>query len=139
LGGMLSDRWGRQIVFFAGSLLGVIAIAALATVRGPEDVWKLHLFALALGIGFGARISLLSAIPADAFGGARFGLILGLLGAGSGLGGFIGPLLGGLLFDLSGSYVVAFSVAGGAVLLSGLAAWFARPPARIAAEQPVPA
>ena len=139
LGGTLSDRWGRQMVFLTGSLLGLVAIVALATVRGPQDIWKLHVFALALGIGFGARISLLSAIPADAFGGPRFGLILGLLGAGSGLGGFIGPLLGGLLFDLTGSYLAAFAGAGGAVLLSGVAAWFARPPVRSAPEEPAPA
>jgi len=139
LGGTLSDWWGRQRIFLTGSLVGLVAVVALASVRGPQDLWKLHLFALALGIGFGARIALLSAIPADAFGGPRFGLILGLLGAGSGLGGFIGPLLGGLIFDLSGSYLVAFVAAGGAVMLSGVAAWFARPPARIAAEQPTPA
>ena len=133
-GGALSDRWGRQRVFLTGSLLGVVGIVTLASVRGPQDIWKLHRFALALGTGFGARISLLSAIPADAFGGPRFGLILGLLGAGSRLGGLIGPLLGGLLFDLSGSYGVAFAAAGVAALLSGLAAWLARPPDHTAAQ-----
>jgi len=129
-GGWLSDRWGRQPVFAGGSLLGVLAIAMLASLSGPQELWKLHLYAAAMGIGFGARISLLSAIPADAFGGPRFGLILGLLQAGSGIGGFIGPTLGGALYDASGSYTVAFIVAGAAVLLSGMAAWFARPPHR---------
>lgn len=128
VGGTLSDRLGRQIVFQAGTLLGLAAVATLATVSGPSDFWKLPLFAVVMGVGFGARISLLTVIPADAFGGPRFGAILGLLQAGSGLGGFIGPTLAGLIVDLSGSYRVAFLSAGAAVLLSGLAAWYARPP-----------
>ncbi len=127
-GGTLSDRLGRQAVFQMGSLLGLVAVAVLASVSGPGEVWKLYLFALTMGLGFGARISLLSAIPADAFGGPRFGLILGLLQMGSGLGGFVGPTLAGAIYDTSGNYRMAFAAAGLAVLLSGLAAWFARPP-----------
>ncbi len=127
-GGALSDRLGRQVVFQAGSLLGLMAVATLGTVSGPGEMWKLYFFALAMGLGFGARISLLSAIPADAFGGPRFGLILGLLQVGSGLGGFVGPTLAGLIFDASGDYRAAFAAAGLAVMLSGLAARFARPP-----------
>ncbi|MGI8554014.1 MAG: MFS transporter [Dehalococcoidia bacterium] len=137
VGGWLSDRWGRQWVFACGSLLGVLATAVLASLSGPHEIWKLHVYAAAMGIGFGARISLLSAIPADIFGGPRFGLILGLLQAGSGIGGFIGPTLGGAVYDASGSYTVAFAVAGGAVLLSGVAAWFARPAVLHPVEQPI--
>jgi MFS family permease len=127
-GGTLSDRLGRQFVFQSGSVLGLVAVVVLTSVDGPADFWKLYLFALFMGLGFGARISLLSAIPADAFGGPRFGAILGLLQIGSGLGGFVGPTLAGLIYDASDSYRVAFLTAGAAVLLSGLAAWFARPP-----------
>lgn len=69
-------------------------------------------------------------LPAGAPGGCgpRFGTILRLLQAGSGVGGFIGPTLTGLIVGLSGSYRAAFLTAGAAVLLSGLAAWYARPP-----------
>ena len=137
-GGALSDRWGRQRVFLAGSLLGLVAVVALAKVSGAGDIWKLHVFAVAMGLGFGARISLLSAIPADAFGGPRFGLILGLLQAGSGLGGFLGPTLGGVLFDVSGSYTVAFAVAGATAILSGVAAWLARPPSSVPSGEAAP-
>ncbi len=133
-GGVLSDRWGRQRVFIAGSVLGLAAIVLLASVAGPGDLWKLYAFAAAMGIGFGARISLLSAIPADAFAGPSFGLVLGMLQAGSGLGGFAGPTLGGVIYDASGSYMAAFAAAGAAVLLSGAAAWFARPPAPVPAD-----
>jgi hypothetical protein len=48
-------------------------------------------------------------------------------GQGGGLGGFIGPFLGGWLFDVTGSYRIAFVVAALAIAASGVAAWVAAP------------
>jgi MFS family permease len=77
------------------------------------------------------RISLLSAIPADQFRGRSFGAILGVINGGGGLGGLIGPWLGGYLFDRTDSYRVAFTVAALAIIASAVAAWIAvRPPSR---------
>ena len=70
----------------------------------------------------------LSAIPADVFAGPHLGTILGVVQAGGGLGGAIGPFLGGWLFDVTGSYGLAFLTAAGAVAGSGVAAWFAARP-----------
>ena len=47
------------------------------------------------------RIAQLSAIPADVFAGPNLGAILGVVQAGGGLGGAIGPFLGGWLFDVT--------------------------------------
>lgn len=46
--------------------------------------------------------------------------------AGGGLGGAIGPCLGGWLFDLTGSYGLAFMAAG--IAGSAVAAWLAARP-----------
>jgi MFS family permease len=81
----------------------------------------------ASGFGFGMRIALLAAIPAELFAGRHLGAILGAANGGGGLGGFIGPFLGGWLFDVSGSYGLAFSVAALAVAGSAVAAWIAAP------------
>ena len=79
------------------------------------------------GVGFGMRISLLAAIPADLFAGRHLGVILGAAQGGGGLGGFIGPFLGGWLFDVTGSYQIAFAVAALAIAASAVAAWVAAP------------
>ena len=71
------------------------------------------------------RIAQLSAIPADAFAGPRLGAILGVVQAGGGLGGAIGPVLGGGLFDVTGGYRLAFTMAAFAVAGSAVAAWVA--------------
>jgi MFS family permease len=51
-----------------------------------------------------------------------------LVQAGGGLGGAIGPFLGGWLFDVTGSYRLAFMAACVAVAGSAVASWFAARP-----------
>jgi MFS family permease len=123
-GGALADRWGPARVFALGSLIGVAGIASLARLSGGDDLARLLAYA-AGGFGFGMRISLLSAIPAEVFQGRNFGTILGFANAGGGLGGFIGPFLGGHLFDLTGDYQLAFTVSAATIVLSAVAAWLA--------------
>jgi MFS family permease len=129
LGGWLSDRFGRGWVFALGSLIAIVGIGCLGVVRGPDD-WVLLLLYTASGFGFGMRIAQLSAIPADAFSGPHLGAILGVVQAGGGLGGAIGPYLGGWLFDVTGNYRMAFGAAASAVAGSAVAAWVAARPQR---------
>ena len=93
-------------------------------IRGPHDLPLLLLYT-ASRFGFGMRIAQLSAIPADVLSGPHLGAILGVVQAGGGLGGAIGPFLGGWLFDVTGSYWLAFMAACVAVAGSAVAAWFA--------------
>jgi MFS family permease len=126
IGGALSDRWGREWVFALGSAIGIAGIACLGWLDGPEDLPLLLGYVVA-GVGFGMRISLLAAIPADLFAGRHLGVILGAAQGGGGLGGFIGPFLGGWLFDVTGSYQIAFAAAALAIAASAVAAWVAAP------------
>jgi MFS family permease len=126
IGGTLSDRWGREWVFALGSAIGVAGIGCLGALGGPDDLPLLLGYVVA-GVGFGMRISLLAAIPADLFAGRHLGVILGAAQGGGGLGGFIGPFLGGWLFDVTGSYRIAFAVAALAIAASAVAAWVAAP------------
>lgn len=127
-GGWLSDRAGRGRVFVAGTAVAVLGILCFAAIRGPEDRVLLLIYALS-GFGFGMRIAQLSTIPADVFAGPHLGAILGVVQAGGGLGGAIGPFLAGWLFDVTDSYRLAFLAACVAVAGSAVAAWFAARPA----------
>ncbi|HET9492055.1 MAG TPA: MFS transporter [Methylomirabilota bacterium] len=137
LGGALSDRWGREWVFALGSAIGMAGIGCLAWLDGPEHFWRLLGYVVS-GVGFGMRISLLAAIPTDLFAGRHLGVILGAAHGGGGLGGFIGPFLGGWLFDVTGSYRIAFAVAALAIGASALAAWIAAPRRARAMASPSP-
>jgi MFS family permease len=136
LGGWLSDRVGRGWVFVLGTVVAILGIGCLALTRGPQDLVLLLLYTVS-GFGFGMRIAQLSTIPADVFAGPHLGAILGVVQAGGGLGGAIGPFLGGWLFDVTGSYRLAFMAACVAVAGSAVAAWFAaRPTASAPHAQP---
>src|SRR5215470_9199974 len=135
LGGWLSDRFGRGWVFAVGSTVAVAGIVCLGVLRGPDD-WPLLLIYTVSGFGFGMRIAQLSAIPADTFSGPELGAILGVVQAGGGLGGAIGPFLGGWLFDVTGSYRLAFAAAAVAVAGSAVAAWVAAGPQRSRLSEP---
>ncbi len=137
LGGWLSDRFGRGWVFAVGSTVAIGGITCLGVLRGPDD-WPLLLIYTASGFGFGMRIAQLSAIPADSFSGPELGAILGVVQAGGGLGGAIGPFLGGWLFDVTGSYRLAFAAAAVAVAGSAVAAWVAAGPHRSGLNEPNP-
>ena len=126
LGGWLSDQFGRGSVFALGSIVAIVGIGCLTLLRSPDD-WPLLLLYTASGFGFGMRIAQLSAIPADSFSGPHLGAILGVVQAGGGLGGAIGPFLGGWLFDVTGNYRLAFAAAAIAVAGSAVAAWVAAP------------
>jgi MFS family permease len=110
LGDWLSDRLGSGWVFALGTLVAIAGIGCFALLRGTQDLPLLLLYTAA-GFRFGMRIALLSTIPAAVFSGPHLGTILGVVQAGGGLGGAIGPFLGGWLFDVSGSYEWAFVAA----------------------------
>jgi MFS family permease len=137
LGGWLSDQFGRGWIFAVGSIVVIGGIGGLLMLRGPDD-WPLLVLYTASGFGFGMRIAQLSAIPADAFSGPHLGAILGVVQAGGGLGGAIGPVLGGWLFDVTGDYRLAFTAAAVAVAGSAVAAWIAAPRQARDGDSPAP-
>ena len=66
------------------------------------------------------------------------GKVLGILEVGIFIGGAIGPYLGGLIFDTTGSYSLAFVVTGTAVLLRILLVALVRSRVSLASEQQLP-
>jgi MFS family permease len=119
----------------AGTVLAIVGILCFAQLRGPGDRVLLLLYVVS-AFGFGMRIAQLSTIPADVFTGPHLGAILGVVGAGGGLGGAIGPYLAGWLFDVTQSYRLAFLAACVAVAGSAVAAWFAARPTADAPKRP---
>jgi MFS family permease len=122
--GSLSDRFGRRGAYALGSICLLTAFLILANLsRLPSSNW-LMLYALFLGLGEGSRASLITAIASDLFPGQALGAVNGAVGSAFGLGAAVFPWLAGTLFDRSGSYLLPFSIAAAAVLLSTISLWF---------------
>jgi MFS family permease len=125
--GHLSDRIGREWVWTVGSLGFVLCYLALILLRDAPTPTLLYFMVASQGmLGYGLT-SVIGAIPAEIFAGRHYGTIFGTLMLASIVGGAAGPWVTGALYDATGSYTLAFSLAIGASTLSALAIWLAAP------------
>ena len=128
IGGSLSDKLGREIVFFSSSVIGALGILSfiLLSIYSGNIIFLLG-FSLFGGIGFGMRLPLVLTIAADVFQGPLFPKLIGFLGVATAIGGFTGPMLAGIIFDMTSSYLPALIVSATAMLGSGLLVWLVAP------------
>ena len=112
VGGALADRFGGVPVLLVS--LVAIGVGAVVTAFEPGIVTATVGFltiAAALGVGNGAVFALVGRrSPAD-----QVGSVTGLVGAAGGLGGFLPPIIMGLVVQATGSYAI------GLMLLSDVA------------------
>lgn len=100
--GWLSDRVeDPKYVYVAG--IFVLLIGTIFLWRA-DSVSGLYLSALVYGFGYGSLAPILPVMAADRFGRHVLGSIYGLLTFFIGIGGSIGPLLGGIIYDTFGTY-----------------------------------
>ena len=105
--GTVSDKVGRKKTTFIFSLLQVGAVLQLFWAK---DLWAFYLFALLYGFTQGGQGAALTALIGDIFGLSNIGRLIGILCVGWALGAAVGPVIGGLIFDISGSYYGAFLI-----------------------------
>jgi MFS family permease len=117
---MLSHALGLLALTYASGMAGLIAFAAL------------H------GLAWGLRGPFMSAIRADYFGRHAIGLILGISAAIAAIGQVAGPLVAGVLADLTGDYRLGFTLLAILSSLGSLAFMLAtRPGQKVAASSTV--
>lgn len=112
VGGALADRVGGRIVVLTS--LAVIAAMAVVVAFGPPMTIATPAFlimAVVLGTGSGAVFALLGVLVP----GPQVGTVTGLVGAAGGLGGFLPPIIMGLVLQATGSFAI------GLMLLSDVA------------------
>jgi MFS family permease len=128
--GMAADRIGRAAsatISYGCTALGTLCLLSLEI--SPHAA-ALYAYALFFGLGFGARGPIITAMAAQIFPGRRFGVIYGILSVGNGIGGGVAPWFGGFVYDLTGSYRVAFLIAVAFCAIGSACFWLARPPRR---------
>ena len=123
--GLLADRIGRQRSYALGSASLMIGIFLLMMIDGAGRSGLLYLFPPFIAVGFSSRQSLYPTIAADLFHGRSFGAIIGAISLFIGAGAGIGPWLGGAIHDWTGSYRAAFWVAQATALASVVFIWLA--------------
>jgi MFS family permease len=126
LSGTLSDLLGREVVYTVGSGMQIGGIMTVLTLGDGQRLWPILLFVALNGLSDGIGGLVVGAKAADLFPASALGSVMGLVQTGRGLGIMVGPLLGGLLFDLQGNYVMAYMLAVALVFVAIGCMWGAR-------------
>ena len=129
--GTLSDHIGRELSAVLAYAVSIVGVICALFITGPDHAWLLWIHACFFGLTWGARGPAVTAKTADLFPGPNLGAILGVITVGTGIGSAVGAWGAGWIFDISGSYRLAF-VASIVSYLVGCAAFWAlrRPPTR---------
>jgi MFS family permease len=86
----------------------ILLISSLVWLQVVDNTWMLFIFALIYGFAHGGFFTVMSPTVAEFFGTGSHGLLFGMVLFSGTIGGSVGPLLAGYIFDVTGSYRVAF-------------------------------
>jgi len=123
----ISDRIGREVTFSIGVVIAISGIAILTLMQDATQTWMLYAYAILFGFGAGVFTPTLAAAATDLFQGKRAGAIIGFIWAAFSAGGTIGPWLGGLIYEVNGSYFIAFIIAVVLFFAASISMWIAAP------------
>jgi MFS family permease len=126
LGGV-ADRIGNRRIFIVGFIINVAAFLWLVPAR---ELWMFYLFALVFGFAGGGMAASESPLVAGLFGLKSHGLIYGVVHLGFTAGAAVGPVVTGYIFDLTGSYQMAFLVCAAFSIIGIILASILRPTRR---------
>jgi OFA family oxalate/formate antiporter-like MFS transporter len=109
LWGYISDRLNGEIsINSALSLLSASTMGLLLANKSNDIIFLLLSFII--GIGFGANFVLFAKEVSRSNGTNNFGLIYPYIFLSYGLAGVLGPFIGGVLYDITGTYSLSIVV-----------------------------
>ena len=124
---VLADIWGAKGVM---ALAYFIQGATVALLLWTHEPWQFFLFAALFGVGMGGEMSAFLVINRQYYGMGPVRSIFGFQSMGAGSGMAIGGLLGGVIFDLTGGYQLAWMVSIVASIAGAVSILFLEPTSR---------
>jgi MFS family permease len=112
--GITIDRIGSKRAMVCCFCLLIVALVWLQT---AQELWMLYLFAMIDGVAHGAFFTAISPIVAEFFGIRSHGVLFGIVAFSGTVGGALGPVVTGYIFDVTAGYSPAFWLC---VLMSAL-------------------
>lgn len=125
LWGLMSDKLGRRRSIIIMTAVQGITVILFTYMAGNEIL--LYLGATLIGFNFGGNFALFPTITADTFGAKNVGQNYPFVFLAYGVGGILGPILGGKMGDLN-NFALAFTISGVAVLIGTLLIVFVKKP-----------
>jgi DHA1 family multidrug resistance protein-like MFS transporter len=121
--GRLADTYGRKLMVLR-SCFGIAVFTALMGASG--SVWQLLALRAGMGVVAGYNASAI-ALVASQTPEHRLGTALGWLSSGNLLGTLIGPVIGGAIADITGSYRMPFYWGGAGCFVAFVLCWMIVP------------
>jgi MFS family permease len=87
-----------------------LLIASFLWLLVADEIWMLYLFAMLYGIAHGGIFTVLSPIVAELFGIGSHGVLFGIVAFSLTIGGAMGPVVAGHIFDIARSYQPVFLI-----------------------------
>jgi OFA family oxalate/formate antiporter-like MFS transporter len=131
--GTLSDKLGRRPSLFLMTTTQGLALLGFTVMAGNE--YSLYAGAAIIGFNFGGNFSLFPTITADTFGADNVGQNYPFVFLSYGVGGVLGPILGGVLGDM-GNFPLAFTICSGLCLLGAFCIAALEPPGKRKKDKP---
>lgn len=100
------DRPRAMMIMYLGQGLAFMMLA------GIDSHLAVFIASAWVGLNFGGNFALFPSATADYFGTKHFGINYGFIFTAYGVAGILGPVVGGVLFDVTQEYVIAFVFAG---------------------------
>jgi MFS family permease len=88
----------------------ILLICSLIWLQAADKAWMLFLFAVIYGFAHGGLFTVVSPTVAEFFGIGSHGLLFGVVLFSGTIGGAVGPLMAGRLFDVTASYDIVYMV-----------------------------
>jgi DHA1 family multidrug resistance protein-like MFS transporter len=119
LWGRVADRRGRKLMLIRSTL----AIGGFTALMGiAANIWQFFAFRALMGAFAGFSSAAIALVASQAPEG-RLGYALGWLNTGQLVGSLVGPLIGGALADMTGSYRIPFYCTSATILMSSGLVW----------------
>jgi len=122
--GSIADRMGNRSCLAVCYIMGLVAFILLLVAR---ELWMLYLFAVIYGLGLWASGTIMAPLTAEFFGLKSHGAIVACVNLITAVGGAVGPVLAGHIFDVTGSYQQAFLMCVGVSIIAIITTRFLRP------------
>jgi MFS transporter, OFA family, oxalate/formate antiporter len=116
-GGHLSDRMGRTGALF---IVIIIQAANIFLFTFYRSIPALIAGSAVAGLSYGGLFALFPAATADFFGLKNLGINYGLVFTGFGVAGIVGPVMGGIVADATGTYTVSCILSSLMLLIAAL-------------------
>ena len=121
--GLATDKWGRESVYTVGMSIAAVSVLFVVFFGDGTSFWPLAVYVLFAGLTDGISGLIVGAKAADLFPSESLGTAMGFVEMGRGAAILLGPIIGGIMFDLQGNYVQAFVMSAALTFSSVCAMW----------------